>query len=110
MERIQILSEYLRRKDAEAENKLDQAQELFRKVCDMESCFEDAENQRREIYETRMVIARERVAMLKEVARERVKRRTSMDIALVRRPMRQTTDFNLASIKADLEKIRREKV
>ncbi len=106
MEKIQSLSENVRRKDAEAENKVDQTQELFKKVHDMESTVEDAENQRREISETRMVIARERVAMLKEMAIEREKRRTSMGVALVRRPMRLTTDFNLASIKADLNKLR----
>lgn len=106
MEKIHGLSESVRRKDAEAENRLDQAQELFKNARDLESTVEDAENQRREISDTRMVIARERVAMLKEMAREREKRRTS----LVRRPMRLTTDFNLASIKADLNKLRHEKL
>ena len=100
----------MRRKDAESENKLDRAQELFKKARDMESTLEDAENQRREISETRMVIAQERVDMLKEMAKEREKRRKSMDIALVRRPMRLGTDFNLASIKADLNKLRHEKL
>ena len=110
MEKIHSLSESVRRKDAEAENRLDQAQELFKNARDLESTVEDAENQRREISDTRMVIARERVAMLKEMAREREKRRTSMDIALVRRPMRLTLDFDLASIKADLNKLRHEKL
>ena len=70
-ERIESLSEYVNQKDVDAKNKLDQAQELLRKAREMDASFEDEENQRRLMSETRMSLARERVIMLKERARER---------------------------------------
>ncbi|KAL3768371.1 hypothetical protein ACHAW5_005209 [Stephanodiscus triporus] len=88
LDRIHHLSEYVRQKDGEAQNKLDQAQELFSKIRDIDSSFKDAENHR-------MSLARERVIMLKERARERENRRTSKDIALVHRPTRLIADFSL---------------
>jgi hypothetical protein len=91
-ERIDSLSEYVNQKDVDAKNKLDQAQELLRKARDMNASFEDEENQGRLTYETRMSLARERVIMLKERARERENKRSSKDIALVHRPARLTTD------------------
>ena len=92
-ERIESLSEYVNQKDVDAKNKLDQAQELLRKARDMNASFEDEENQGRLTSETRMSLARERVIVLKERARERENRRSSKDIALVRRATRLTTDF-----------------
>ena len=92
-ERLDSLSEYVNQKDVDAKNKLDQAQELLRKARDMNASFEDEENQGRLTYETRMSLARERVIMLKERARERENKRSSKDIALVHRPTRLTTDF-----------------
>jgi hypothetical protein len=76
-ERIESLSEYVRQKDVYAQNKLDQAQELHMKAREMDVSFEDEENQRRLTSETRMSLARERVTMLKEKARERGNRRLS---------------------------------
>lgn len=70
-ERIESLSEYVNQKDVDAKNKLDQAQELLRKAREMDASFEDEENQRRLMSETRMSLARERVIMLKERARDR---------------------------------------
>ena len=92
-ERIESLSEYVEQKDVDAKNKLDQAQELLRKARKMDASFEDEENQRRLMSQTRMSLARERVIVLKERARERENRKSLKDIALVHRPTRLTTDF-----------------
>ena len=81
-ERIDSLSEYVNQKDVDAKNKLDQAQELLRKARDMNASFEDEENQGRLTYETRMSLARERVIMLKERARERENKRVSPTLCL----------------------------
>ena len=80
MERLLSLSEYVREKDTKAKEHLDHVRELTNKLLDIDlsrdEYFETAEKNQRDMSESRMCLARERVAMLKERARERDRRLT----------------------------------
>lgn len=124
MERLNDLRNYVKQKDDEATMKLQQAQELSKKARDMEATFEDTEYQRQELAKSKMSLVQERVAMLKDRARERENERVSSssssindNLVLVRRrPAEFSADFpfmstnrrmSLASIKGELKKLRK---
>lgn len=75
MERLVHLSDYVREKDIRAQEQLEHARDLTNKLLEIDvsrdEFFENAEKNQLEMSESRMIIARERVAMLKERARER---------------------------------------
>lgn len=75
MERLVHLSDYVREKDIKAQEQIEHARELTNKLLEIDvsrdEFFENAEKNQQEMSESRMIIARERVAMLKERARER---------------------------------------
>jgi chromosome segregation ATPase len=125
MERLNDLRNYVKEKDDEATMKLEQAHELSKKVREMEVTLEDTEYQRQELSKARMSLVQERVAMLKDRARERENERLSSssssikdDLVLVRRrPTEFSADFPfvssnarmaLAMIKGDLKKLRKD--
>ena len=75
MERLVHLSDYVREKDIRAQEQLEHARDLTNKLLEIDvsrdEFFENAEKYQQEMSESRMIIARERVAMLKERVRER---------------------------------------
>ncbi len=75
MERLVHLSDYVREKDVKAQEQLEQARELTNKLLEIDvsryEYFEYSEKCQQEISESRMILARERVELLKERASER---------------------------------------
>ena len=120
MKRLMELGEFVRRKDADAHEKLAQAEEISRRLEEMESSvrhdFEDSERERQEITENRLSLAQERVRLLKERARDREGHGLPTEFALlddsISKGMTPTSNSSLrralASIKDDLNKIRQE--
>lgn len=102
-ERLVHLSDFVKKKDAEAQEKLERAEEMTERLQEMDlaikSDFESAEKQRHELSETRMSLARERVSLLKERARERESHGL---VGLRRQPSLRRA---LASIKGDLNSL-----
>jgi hypothetical protein len=78
MERLVHLSDYVRGKDVKAQEQLEHVRELTNKLLEIdvsrEEYFGHAEKNQQAISDSRMILARERVAMLKERARERDRR------------------------------------
>ncbi len=120
MKRLMELGEFVRRKDADAYEKLAQAEEISRRLEEMESSvrhdFEDSERERQEITENRLSLAQERVRLLKERARDRKGHGLPTEFALldgsISKGMTPTSNSSLrralASIKDDLNKMRQE--
>ena len=126
MERLSQLSEYVKQKDAEAHDKLEHAEELTSRLNDMDTYIkheaENAEQQRQEMDENRIILARERVALLKERSKARSSGSvgsivSSNNSALFREPTRSSSRGvglmqpeirrTLVSIKNDLNKLRK---
>lgn len=78
MEHLSHLSDYVREKDIKAQEQLEHVRELTNKLLEIDvsrnECFYYAEKNQQEMVESRMIIARDRVEMLKERARERERR------------------------------------
>ena len=127
MERLSQLSEYVKQKDIEAQEKLKHAEELTSRLNDMDTYIkheaENAEQQRQEMDENRIILARERVALLKERSKARGDSSagsvvsSSNNSALFREPTRSSSRGvglmqpeirrTLVSIKNDLNKLRK---
>ena len=129
MERLSQLSEYseyVKQKDIEAQDKLKHAEELTSRLNDMDTYIkheaENAEQQRQEMDENRVLLARERVALLKERSKARSSSSvgsvvsSSNNSALFREPTRSSCGVGLmqpeirrtlVSIKNDLNKLRK---
>lgn len=127
MERLSQLSEYVKQKDIEAQEKLKYAEELTARLNDMDTYIkheaENAEQQRQEMDENRIILARERVALLKERSKARGDSSagsvvsSSNNSALFREPTRSSSRGvglmqpeirrTLVSIKNDLNKLRK---
>lgn len=127
MERLSQLSEYVKQKDIEAQEKLKHAEELTSRLNDMDTYIkheaENAEQQRQEMDENRIILARERVALLKERSKARGSSSvgsvvlSSNNSALFREPTRSSSRGvglmqpeirrTLVSIKNDLNKLRK---
>ena len=126
MERLSQLSEYVKQKDIEAQEKLKHAEELTSRLNDMDTYIkheaENAEQQRQEMDENRIILARERVALLKERSKARSSSSvgsvvsSSNNSALFREPTRSSCGVGLmqpeirialVSIKNDLNKLRK---
>ena len=127
MERLSQLSEYVKQKDIEAQEKLKHAEELTSRLNDMDTYIkheaENAEQQRQEMDENRIILARERVALLKERSKARSSGSvgsvvsSSNNSALFREPTRSSSRGvglmqpeirrTLVSIKNDLNKLRK---
>ena len=127
MERLSQLSEYVKQKDIEAQEKLKHAEELTSRLNDMDTYIkheaENAEQQRQEMDDNRIILARERVALLKERSKARGDSSagsivsSSNNSALFREPTRSSSRGvglmqpeirrTLVSIKNDLNKLRK---
>ncbi len=81
MERLIHLSDYVRGKDVKAEEQLERVRELTNNLLEIDvsrdEYFVHAEKNQQAISDSRMILARERVAMLKKRARERERRQGS---------------------------------
>ena len=120
MERLSTLSEYVKQKDAEAQEKLEYAEELSLRLNEMDTFIkhetEITEKRRQETSENRMNLARERVNLLK--ARSREGRGSDINSALVScSSSRSYNELGLmqpyirrafVSLKNDLNKLRQE--
>ena len=123
----EIYSEYVKQKDLEAQDKLKHAEELTSRLNDMDTYIkheaENAEQQRQEMDDNRIILARERVALLKERSKARGDSSagsivsSSNNSALFREPTRSSSRGvglmqpeirrTLVSIKNDLNKLRK---
>ena len=108
LERLSELSEHVRRKDIEAQIKLNRAEQLERTLHEKDiSLKQEAENitkQRQEIAEQRMDLTKERVSLLKERSRDKRSvgggsTRSYQDLGLMQPDVRRT----LFAIQNDLK-------
>ena len=82
MNQLGQLSEYVANEDAEAEKKLDQANELAKSLREMELTvkedFQQLEKQKSDVSESCMALARERIALLKHTQTHRENNNTAL--------------------------------